>query len=155
MRNTPPPTRRVRSVEESKSATVRAAAAAPSRRQQSKWQREQHQQHILLIAVGVLVALVVAVFAAGFVYDNIVRANSVVAQVGADGITATDLVNAMKPSARSIDAQAQQSGRTGLQLTQYVDQKKKAFPDQSHNNLIDQNMIQQEANLIGIAVSAT
>src|SRR5260370_871894 len=54
MRNTPPPTRRVRTAHESKSAAVRAAAAAPSRRQQSKWQREQHQQHRLYIAIRVM-----------------------------------------------------------------------------------------------------
>src|SRR5437870_13485884 len=105
MRDTPPTPRRVRTAHESKSATVRAAAAAPSRRQQSKWQREQHRQRTLYIAIGVLVALVVAIFAGGLIFDNVVRANEVVAQIGPDTITATQLVDEIKPSVRALDVQ--------------------------------------------------
>src|SRR6516162_9646700 len=100
MRNTPPSsggtsggTRRVRGAHESRSATVRAAAAAPSKRQQSKWQREQHQLRLLYIAVGALGAVIVLVLVGGIVYDNVVRANEVVAQVGPDSITASQLVD--------------------------------------------------------------
>ena len=58
MRNTPPGTpRRVRTAHESKSASVRAAAAAPSRRQQSRWQREQHQQRLLFLAIDKTIGL--------------------------------------------------------------------------------------------------
>jgi len=110
MRNTPPPPRRVRSAHESKSAAVRAAAAAPSRRQQYKWQREQHQQRTLYIAVGILVALVLAIFAFGTVYDNVIRANEVVAQIGTDNITASQLVDEMKPAVRALEGQVKQLG---------------------------------------------
>src|SRR5690349_13714415 len=113
MRNDPPSTsRRVRSAHDSKSATVRAAAAAPSRRQQSHWQREQHQQHMLYIAVGVLVVVVAAIFVGGVVYDNIFRANAVVAQIGPDSITASQLLDEVRPQARALDAQAAQLGGT-------------------------------------------
>src|SRR6266566_9675703 len=91
MRNTPPPPRRIRAAHESKSAAVRAAAAAPSRRQQYKWQREQSQQRTLYIAVGILLTVVLAIFAVGVVYDNVIRANEVVAQIGTDNITAAQL----------------------------------------------------------------
>src|SRR5438067_13515592 len=110
MRNTPPSSRRVRSAHESKSATVRAAAAAPSRRQQSHWAREQEQRRNLFIAIGVLVVLVLAIFAGGLVYDNIIRANQVVAQIGPDSISASQLLDEVRPQARSIDAQAKQFG---------------------------------------------
>src|SRR5260221_4029430 len=106
MRNTPPPTRRVRTAHESKGATVRAAAAAPSRRQQSKWQREQHQQHRLYIAIGVLVVVIGVIFGGGVIYDNVVRANQVVAQIGPDNVTAAQLLDQVRPAARSLDTQA-------------------------------------------------
>src|SRR6185436_13133029 len=101
MRNTPPTPRRTRPAHESKSATVRAAAAAPSRRQQSKWQREQHQQHRLYIAIGVLAVLIGGIFIAGIVYDNVVRANEVVAQIGPETVTATQLLNQVRPAAQA------------------------------------------------------
>src|ERR1700730_1140413 len=110
MRNTPPTPRRIRSAHESKSAAVRAAAAAPSRRQQSKWHREQHQQRTLYIAIGVLLVLVLAIFGGGIFYDNVIRANEVVAQIGPDGVTASQLLSQLRPTVRSLDAQAKQYG---------------------------------------------
>src|SRR5215472_10261582 len=102
-RPTPPNTsRRIRSAHESKSATVRAAAAAPSRRQQSRWRREQQQQRNLYIAIGVLVGLIAAIFAGGLVYDNFIRANQVVAQVGPDSITAAQVLDEGKTQARTL-----------------------------------------------------
>src|ERR1700694_3796593 len=100
MRNTPPTPRRIRLAHESKSAAVRAAAAAPSRRQQSKWQREQHQQRTLFLAIGVLVVLVLAIFGGGIFYDNVVRANEVVAQIGPDNVTASQLLAQGRPPVR-------------------------------------------------------
>ncbi len=154
MRNTPPGPgpRRVRSAHESRSATVRAAAAAPSRRQQSRWQREQQQLRGLYIAVGALVLLVVAILAGGLFYDNVVRANETVAQIGSDTITAGQLVDEMREPAKSIDARAKQTGLSGTQLSQYVDQQKRSLPDQTLNNLIDQHLVQQEAARRGISV---
>jgi parvulin-like peptidyl-prolyl isomerase len=154
MRNTPPSgTRRVRSAHESRSATVRAAAAAPSKRQQSKWQREQHQLRLLYIAVGALGAVIVLVLVGGIVYDNVVRANEVVAQVGPDSITASQLVDEMRQPARAIDAQARQSGLTGAQLSQSIDDQKRSLPDRVLNDLIDRHVVQQEADRRGISVA--
>src|ERR1700704_3232659 len=110
MRNPPPTPRRIRPAHQSKSAAVRAAAAAPSRRQQSHWQREQHQQRTLFIAIGVLLVLVLGIFGVGLVYDNVIRANQVVAQIGPDSVTATQLLDEVRPRARAIDAQAKQLG---------------------------------------------
>src|SRR3954447_25912324 len=98
MQNPPPSSpRRVRSAHESRSATGRAAAAAPSKRQQSKWHREQQHQHTLYLAIGVLLGVVVLIFVGGFVYDNVVRANEVVAVIGTENVTASQLVNEMQP----------------------------------------------------------
>lgn len=152
MRNTPPSQRRVRAAHESKSAAVRAAAAAPSRRQQSKWQREQHQQHRLYIAIGVLLVVIGAIFAGGIVYDNVVRANEVVAQIGPDSVTAAQLLGQVRPAARTLDAQAKQYGG-GTQIAQYVDQQKRSLPDQTLNDIIDQHVIQQEASRRSLSVS--
>jgi parvulin-like peptidyl-prolyl isomerase len=152
MRNTPPTPRRIRSAHESKSAAVRAAAAAPSRRQQSKWQREQHQQHTLYIAIGVLVALALAIFGGGVFYDNVVRANEVVAQIGPDSISASQLLNEVRPSVRALDTQAKTLG-AGANIAQYVDQQKRSLPDQTLNTLIDNHVIQQEADRRAISVS--
>src|SRR6266851_10032640 len=152
MRNTPPPPRRVRTAHESKSAAVRAAAAAPSRRQQSKWQREQHQQHRLYIAVGVLVVVVGGIFLGGIFYDNVVRANEVIAQIGPDSVTASQLLGEVRPAAKSLDAQAKQFGG-GTNIANYVDQQKRSLPDQTLSDNIDKRLIQQEAARRGISVS--
>ena len=155
MRNTPPTPRRIRPAHESKSAAVRAAAAAPSRRQQSKWQREQHQQHTLYIAIGVLVVLVLAIFGGGVFYDNVVRANEVVAQIGPDSITAAQLLNEVRPSVRSLDTQAKTlgGGANAASIAQYVDQQKRSLPDQTLNTMIDNHVIQQEAARRAISLS--
>ena len=152
MRNTPPPPRRVRAAHESKSAAVRAAAAAPSRRQQSKWQREQHQQHRLYIAIGVLVVVVGGIFLGGIFYDNVVRANEVIAQIGPDSVTASQLLGEVRPAAKSLDAQAKQFGG-GTNIANYVDQQKRNLPDQTLSDIIDKRLIQQEAARRGVSVS--
>jgi parvulin-like peptidyl-prolyl isomerase len=154
--NPPSSTRRVRGTHESKSATVRAAAAAPSKRQLSRWQRDQQQQHMLYLAVGALVAVVVLIFAAGIIYDNVVRANQVVAQVGPDSITTAQLLDEVRPQAKALDAQAQQYGGTSnSQIASYLDQQKRGLPDQVLNDLVDVHIIQQEADRRGISVSSS
>jgi parvulin-like peptidyl-prolyl isomerase len=150
-RNTPPGPRRVRSAHESRSATVRAAAAAPSRRQKSKWQREQNQMRTLYFAVGGLVLVVVAILAGGIVYDNVVRANEVVAQIGPDTITANQLVDEMRQPARAIEQQARQAGRPTTGAT--IEQQKRSLPDEVLNDLIDRLSVQQEATRRGITVT--
>ncbi len=161
MQNTPPSPprstpRQVRSAHESRSATVRAAAAAPSKRQQSKWRREQQHQRMLYLAVGGLVLLIALVFVGGYVYDNVVRANEVVAIIGGDNITASQLVAEMQPSIRAIDGQAKQlsgNGTSSSQLQQYLDAQKRDLPDQTLNSLIDKHLMQQEAARRGISVT--
>ncbi|MBV9172169.1 MAG: peptidylprolyl isomerase [Chloroflexi bacterium] len=132
---------------------MRAAAAAPSRRQLSRWQREQRQQRTLYIAIGALAVLVLAILAGGLIYDRVVRANQVVAQVGPDSITASQLVAEMQPEVRQIDAQAKQAG-AGANVAQYVDQQKRGLPDQVLSTLIDKRLIQQEADRRGIVVTS-
>jgi parvulin-like peptidyl-prolyl isomerase len=151
MRNTPPTPRRVRAAHESKSAAVRAAAAAPSRRQQSKWHREQHQQRTLYLAIGALAVVVLAIFGGGVFYDNVVRANEVVAQVGPDSITAAQLLAEIQPSVRAMDSQAKQMGG-GASLAQYIDQQKRSLPDQTLNDMIDQHNVSQEAARRSISI---
>jgi parvulin-like peptidyl-prolyl isomerase len=155
MRNTPPTPRRVRSAHESKSATVRAAAAAPSRRQQSKWHREQHQQRTLYLLIGALVVIVLAIFGGGIFYDNVVRANEVVAQIGPDNVTAAQLLDQVRPSSRSLDSQAKTlgAGADSTQIAQYVDQQKRSLPDQTLNTMIDDRVIQQESARRSIVVA--
>src|SRR4051795_4213372 len=144
--NPPAPsgTRRVRSAHESRSAAVRAAAAAPSRRQRSHWQREQYQLKVLYIAIAALAAIILAIFAAGFIYDNVVQANQVVAQIGPDSITAQQLLNEVQPQARAIDAQAKQVGDPSTTAS-YVDQQKRSLPNSVLNNLVDTHIVAQEA----------
>jgi parvulin-like peptidyl-prolyl isomerase len=154
MPNTPPTSRRVRSAHESRSATVRAAAAAPSRRQQSRWRREQNQQRTLYIAIGTLAALVLVIFAGGLLYDNVIRANQTVAQIGSDSVTASQLLDEIRPQVRALDAQAKQLGG-GTNIQNYVDQQKRSMPDSVLNQLVDQHLIQQEADRRGISVSAS
>src|ERR1051326_6382403 len=155
MANNPPSsTRRGRSAPDSKSATVRAAAAAPSRRQQSRWQREQHQQHLLYIGVGALVVVVAAIFAGGLLYDNVYRANQVVAQVGPDSITTSQLLDEIRPQSRALDAQAKQFGGTSNdQIASYLTSQKRALPDSVLNDVIDAHIAQQEAARRGISVT--
>jgi parvulin-like peptidyl-prolyl isomerase len=151
----PPASRRTRGGRESKSSTVRAAAAAPSRRQLSRWEREQHQQRLLYVGAAALVLVVVLIFGFGLLYDNVLRANESVAQVGSQNITAGQLLDEVRPAARAIDAQAKQigGGANAANLNQYVDSQKRQLPDQAMNNLLDKTIVQQEADRRGISVS--
>jgi len=150
MRNKPTP-RQVRSAHESRSASVRAAAAAPSRRQLSHWQREQRQQRALFVGIGALIAAIVAVFGGTLVYDNFVRANDVVAEVGSNTITTSTLVEAMRSEARRIDAQARQ--QPGANAARVADQEKRQLPDRVLNDLLDRYLIEQEARRLGVNVT--
>ena len=107
---------------------------------------------MLFVAVGALVAVVAVIFAGGFFYDNFVRANQTVAQVGSESITASQLLDEMRPQARALDAQAKQLGSTS-NITNYVEQQKKSLPDQVLNTTIDNTIIQQEATRRGISVA--
>jgi parvulin-like peptidyl-prolyl isomerase len=153
MANTPPTQRRVRSAHESKSATVRAAAATPSRRQRSRWQREQEQHRLLLIAVGALAVVVAAIFVGGLVYDNVVQANSTVAQVGADNITTAQLLDEVRQRAQGLDKQAKQFGNS-QSVVDYVNQQKHSLPDQALNDMVDRLLITQETARRGITVTS-
>jgi parvulin-like peptidyl-prolyl isomerase len=155
MRGGPPRApRRTRGARDSRSATVRAAAAAPSRRQLSKWEREQRQQHLVYLAGGVLVLVVALIFGGALLYDNLLRANESVAQVGSENITAGQLLDEVRPTARAIDTQAKQiSGANPASLTQYVEGQKRQLPDQAMNDLLEATILQQEANARGISVS--
>jgi parvulin-like peptidyl-prolyl isomerase len=154
MRNTPPPPRRVRSAHESRSATVRAAAAAPSKRQLSHWQREQSHQRMLFIGIGALLTVIVAIFIGAIIYDRVVRANDVVAQIGSTTVTTSDLAEAMGPNARQIDARARQQGNSANAVRQ-AEQEKRSLPDSVLNELIDKHLIQQEAERLGVSVADT
>jgi parvulin-like peptidyl-prolyl isomerase len=152
---TPSGTRRVRAAHESKSATVRAAAAAPSRRQRSHWQREQHQLKLLYGAVAALVAVIALILAAGILYDNVVQANQVVAQVGPDSITAAQLLDEVRPQANAIDAQARAAGGDPSTTSNYVDQQKHSLPNSALDELVDAHIVAQEAARRGISVSGS
>jgi parvulin-like peptidyl-prolyl isomerase len=78
-----------------------------------------------------------------------------VAQVGPDSITASQLLSEVRPSVRSLDAQAKQlgGGANSTQITQYIDQQKRGLPDQTLNSMIDQHIIQQEAGRRGISIA--
>jgi parvulin-like peptidyl-prolyl isomerase len=156
VRGTPPGApRRPRGGGESKSATVRAAAAAPSRRQVSKWEREQRQQRMLYLGGGALVLLVLLIFGGGVFYDNVVRANEAVAQVGSQNITTGQLLDEVKPNTRVLETQAKRSnpGASSTGLSQYIDTQKRSLPDQALNELLDATIIQQEANRRGLSVT--
>ena len=98
-----------------------------------------------------LVVLVLAIFGGGIFYDNVVRANEVVAQVGPDNITAGQLLNEVRPAVKSLDTQAKTLGG-GTQIAQYVDQQKRSIPDQTLQDMIDQHNIQQEATRRNISI---
>jgi parvulin-like peptidyl-prolyl isomerase len=156
VRGSPPPaSRRNRGARESKSSAVRAAAAAPSRRQLSKWEREQHQQRLLYLGGAALVLVVVLIFGFALLYDNVLRANETVAQVGSQNLTAGQLLDEVRPAARAIDAQAKQigGGANAASLNQYVDSQKRQLPDQAMNGLLDATIIQQEADRRGLSIS--
>ncbi|MBV9354842.1 MAG: peptidylprolyl isomerase [Chloroflexi bacterium] len=128
---------------------MRAAAAAPSRRQLSKWDRERRQMRLLWVGAGALVALVVLILAGGWVLDHVVRPRDTVADVNGQQITAGQLLDAVRPQARAVDNQA--SAGTGDPSA--VDQQKRALPDQMLSTLVEQTIIQQEADRRGITVS--
>ena len=80
--------------------------------------------------VGALVVVVGAIFGGGLVYENVVLANEVVAQIGPDTVTAAQLLDEMRRPARRIDAQAKPAAVAPRPL-RYVDQQKRSLPDQT------------------------
>jgi parvulin-like peptidyl-prolyl isomerase len=109
---------------------------------------------MLYIGIAALVALIVVIFAGALLYDNVYRANQVVAQVGPESITASQLLDEVRPQARALDAQAKQYGDPSNQnIASYLDQQKRGMPDQVLNDLIDASIIRQEATRRGISVS--
>jgi parvulin-like peptidyl-prolyl isomerase len=133
----------------SKSATVRAAAAAPSRRQLSKWERERQQTRLLWIAAGALILVVVVILAGGWVIDHVVRPRDTVADVSGQQITAGRLLDAVRPQAKAVDTQVSTTGAN----PSTADQQKRALPDQELSTLVEQTIIQQEADRRGITAS--
>jgi parvulin-like peptidyl-prolyl isomerase len=128
---------------------VRAAAAAPSRRQLSKWDRERRQVRVLWVAAGALIALVVVILAGGWVLDHVVRPRDTVADVSGQQITASQLLDAVRPQAKAVDTQAS----AGSAAPSAADQQKRALPDQELSTLVEQTIIQHEADRRGITVS--
>jgi parvulin-like peptidyl-prolyl isomerase len=98
---------------------------------------------------------VLAIFGGGVFYDNVLRANEVVAQIGPDTITASQLLNEVRPSVRALDTQAKTlgGGANAASIAQYVDQQKRSLPDQTLNSMIDNHVVQQEAARRSISVS--
>jgi parvulin-like peptidyl-prolyl isomerase len=64
------------------------------------------------------------------------------------------LLQEVQPQAHALDAQAAQLGGADNQnIASYLDQQKRALPDQVLNDLVDTHIIQQEAARRGISVS--
>jgi parvulin-like peptidyl-prolyl isomerase len=109
---------------------------------------------LLYSAIAALLAVVAVIFAAGIFYDNVVRANQAVAQVGPDSISASQLLDEVRPQARRIDAQAKQLGGAS-NASDYVNQQKRGLPNQVLDNMIDTQLVAQEAARRGISVSSS
>lgn len=97
-----------------RSETVRQALRNPSHRQLSKWQRDQRLRLAITLAGIGLGALVVAVLVGGYVVDVVLRGQETVAEIHAERVTASDLVNAARPYYRSINRQAELLRERGL-----------------------------------------
>jgi parvulin-like peptidyl-prolyl isomerase len=130
---------------------VRAAAAAPSHRQRSKWAREQRQKRWLAIGSGGLLGLIGIVLVAGWVVDNVLRPKDTVAEVAGEAITASQLLDAIRPQVQAMDAQVRRAGGSDTSATA---QQKRALPDQTLTTLIQQKVMEQEAARRGISISA-
>ncbi len=150
-----PPAPRTRRPQGSKSATVRAAAASPSRRQLSHWEQERQKTRLLWIGSAALVLVVVLILAGGWVYDNVVQANQVVATVYGQNITASQVVAEMQPDAHAIDVQSQALAGSASQsaIAQQILQQKLQLPDQALDALVQALIIEHEAQSRGITVS--
>ena len=61
-----------------------------------------------------MLAIVLMIFAGGFFYDNVVRANEVVAQIGSDSITAATLSSILKAGVMFRKATANDSEKMAL-----------------------------------------
>jgi len=107
---------------------------------------------LLYGAIAALVVVVAVIFAAAIFYDNVVRANQTVAQVGPDSITASQLLDEVRPQARRIDAQAKQVGGSSS-ASDYVNQQKRGLPNQVLDDMIDTHLVAQEAARRGVSVS--
>jgi parvulin-like peptidyl-prolyl isomerase len=105
----------------------------------------------LYLGIAALVSGIVLIFVGALLYENVVRANEVVEQIGPDNITAAQLVEEMRPRARIIDARARLSAAPNASAP--ADQQKRSLPDDTLNRLIDRHIIQQEADRRGITVT--
>ncbi len=110
---------------------------------------------MLLYAALGLGAIVAAILGVGWWLDTFVRPNDVAAVVGGDVITTGQVVEEMRPEASAIEEQARQvtGGQRSTQVSQAVEQQKRALPDQALDALVQERILAQEAARRGIAVS--
>lgn len=135
------------------SGPARPSAGTP--RPVSRWDRDSQRQRWLIIGIALLLGLVVAIFAGGLILDNLVRPSRTVAMVHGEAITARELLSEIQPAANYIESQGEREillGAPARTVTQQVEFQKRALPDQVLNEMIDVEIVRQEAERRGITV---
>lgn len=127
------------------------------RHRSRRWERDQDRSRWLLLLGAALAALVVLALLGGWVVDNVVRAQEVVATVDGQPITARQLVDEMRPAAQAAEAQARRAvnegGANRAGALEQLDQQKRQLPDQTLDQLVEQALLRQEADRRGLQVT--
>lgn len=137
---------------------ARVTPTRPAIRHHSRrWERDQDRSRWLLLLGAALAVLVVLALLGGWVMDNVVQAQEVVATVRGQTISARQLVDEMRPAAQAAEAQARRAVNAGganrAGALQQLEQQKRQLPDQTLDQLVEQTLLRQEADRRGIQVT--
>ncbi len=150
---------------------VRPAPEAPlTRRHLSRMQREREQRRYVLIAAGVVAALVIGVLTFAVVDLLLLQPNQPVALVAGEAITTRQFQTAVRYRRLQLLGQIQQINQTRQlfggdpQTDQFFENQTQqllaqlsntyALGEQVLENLIEDRLIRQEARRLGLTVSA-
>ena len=145
-------------------------APQETRKQQVRRAREQHQERILFLALGGVLALILVVLGIGYYQENIGKLNNPIATVNGTTVSVRDYQTNLRYQAGSLINQLNQaqsnltqfgSDPTFDSFKSYVQQQMSALvsqvltlPQNELDTMIDNELIRQETAKRGITVSA-
>lgn len=130
-------------------------AARPRARRRFGGSSDPQSRRFLIIATVALVAAIAIILGAGYAYDNFYMANQPAAIAYGQTITLHQVADLAKQEAAAIDQQAAlQGGTSNPTVASQVDSQKRSLPTQVVQLLIQQAVIDHEAQARHITVSS-
>lgn len=150
---------------EKNSSQAKPSSRRMNREELSRHERETRAQRYILMGLGGVLVLIVFILAFGYWRTYISRGSDVVASVGSTNITLDQYSRKLDTQHRVLDnqlqlMQAQYAANSGSQLAQIFQQQiqqlqftQAILPEQTLDQMIDEQLVRQEAAKRGITVT--